>query len=108
MLQAAMAGVAQHSIHNEVTGKTPIHDAAQLGHVLSDALAGGSAAHVDIESLLNAVGPKTEGSGQLPHPLATGGFGSHATPFFELSMAHPAFFPVHTMDMHQDAPPPAH
>jgi Ca2+-binding RTX toxin-like protein len=108
MLQAAMAGVAQHSIHNEVTGKTPIHDAAQLGHVLSDALSGGSAAHVDIESLLNAVGPKTEGSGQLPHPLATGGFGSHATPFFELSMAHPAFFPVHMMDMHQDAPPPAH
>jgi hypothetical protein len=102
MLQAAMAGVAQHGAAtlggHSTTVETP---AAQVTHALLDSLSGGADGKPDIDSLLHSIGAKSDIHEELSHALAMvgphQGFaipGTHGLPLVEALVLH--------------APPPPH
>jgi hypothetical protein len=83
MLQAAMAGVG---LQADKGAAPPAAVTADVGHVLADALAGGSEGKPDIESLLHAVVGNGHGTPDVGHALAAVG------PMFS-----EAFAPSHVM-----------
>ena len=87
MLQAAMAGVAQQATDKSAAqGDSAAAVTADLGHVLADALAGGSDGKPDIESLLHAIVGGGHGAADVGHALAAVG-----------PMVNEAFSPSHVM-----------
>jgi len=87
MLQAAMAGVAQQATDKSAAqGDSAAAVTADLGHVLADALAGGSDGKPDIESLLYAIVGGGHGAADVGHALAAVG-----------PMFNEAFSPSHVM-----------
>ena len=87
MLQAAMAGVAQQATDKSAAqGDSAAAVTADLGHVLADALAGGSDGKPDIESLLYAIVGGGHGAADVGHALAAVG-----------PMVNEAFSPSHVM-----------
>ena len=111
MLQAAIAGIAQHSVDSQAanhafTDHSAAHLAlgsAELGQIMSDALGSGSIEKPDIDALLNAVGRTADPHMQMSHALAT------VAPAHEaIAFTHPAFHMqanAETMALHADAPP---
>jgi VCBS repeat-containing protein len=87
MLQAAMAGVAQQAADKSAAqGDSAAAVTADVGHVLADALAGGSDGKPDIESLLHAIVGGGHGAADVGHALAAVG-----------PMVNEAFSPSHVM-----------
>ena len=87
MLQAAMAGVAQQAADKSAAqGDSAAAVTADVGHVLADALAGGSDGKPDIESLLYAIVGGGHGAADVGHALAAVG-----------PMFNEAFSPSHVM-----------
>ena len=87
MLQAAMAGVAQQATDKSAAqGDSAAAVTADVGHVLADALAGGSDGKPDIESLLYAIVGGGHGAADVGHALAAVG-----------PMFNEAFSPSHVM-----------
>ena len=87
MLQAAMAGVAQQATDKSAAqGDSAAAVTADVGHVLADALAGGSDGKPDIESLLHAIVGGGHGAADVGHALAAVG-----------PMVNEAFSPSHVM-----------
>jgi hypothetical protein len=99
MLQAAMAGVAQHDTSTVDPHAGADGGAALVGHVLSDALSGGANGKPDVESLLHAMGSTGHWRGDLVDALAMAGphegfaTGPHGLPIAEALVLHAA--PAH-------------
>ena len=106
MLQAAMAGVAQHAAERPVAAVgDSAHATAELGQVLADALAGASNARTDIDSLLDAAAGHGNGHLQVAHNLTMGAPGTaEAFGFGHLPMHTPI---LEAMALDPAAPPPA-
>jgi hypothetical protein len=108
MLQAAMAGIAQHNGANGSATVSPEHGQAELGQVLADALHAGAAEKPDVDSLLNAIHDPAHGQShssvnEALAMLGSMGHGHSATPLEN----HTLMAMHETMVMHQVAAPPA-
>ena len=108
MLQAAMAGIAQHSVAKTDANTGGLDNAAgQVSHVLSDSLAGGSEGKPDIDSLLHAISGVGHAQIDVAHALAAAGSMLHE-PFGFQSGAHVLMPLIDEMAAHvAGVPPPA-
>ena len=102
MLQAAMAGVAQHSVANAQAGEEAVAHAPELGQVLADALESTPAHVPEIHALLHALGD----DGHLAKGFAAAAaMAEHAAPT-AFAAGHP-IVGAEILAMHMDAVPPA-
>jgi VCBS repeat-containing protein len=103
MLQAAMAGVAQHAESVSPAAAAAVHAPGELGQVLADALAGGSP-DSQVDTLLSAIPASEPGQSAIASSLAMHSGLAMDSAAFAFSAVH-MVLGHDAMMVHQDAAP---